>query len=110
MKQSEMIDAIVKLEWPMFNTVNGEDRTDCQENPGTFDAMRRAQFDAWSEEAVAAYLRDEIGFYDITDIVAECMHGTDYVRECDLDTIFETDTATHRRAAELAARIASKKR
>ena len=65
---------------------------------------------AANESAVAAYLLDEIGFYDITDIVAECMDGTDYVRECDLDTIFETDTATHRRAAELAARIASKKR
>lgn len=65
---------------------------------------------AANESAVAAYLRDEIGFYDITDIVAECMDGTDYVRECDLDTIFETDTATYRRAAELAARIASKKR
>ena len=31
MKQREMIDTIVKLEWPMFNTVNGEDHTACQE-------------------------------------------------------------------------------
>ena len=56
---------------------------------------------AANEAAVAAYLRDEIGFYDITGIVARCMDGTDYVREPDLDTIFETDRATHRRAAEL---------
>lgn len=64
---------------------------------------------AANEAAVAAYLRDEIGFYDITDIVARCMDGTDYVREPDLDTIFETDRAAHRRAGELAARAASKK-
>ena len=56
---------------------------------------------AANEAAVAAYLRDEIGFYDITDIVARCMDGTDYVREPDLDTIFETDRVTHRRAAEM---------
>lgn len=58
LKHSEMIDAIVKLEWPMFHTVNGEDHTACQEDPVTFDAMRRAQFSAWSQEAVEAYLRD----------------------------------------------------
>lgn len=64
---------------------------------------------AANEAAVAAYLRGEIGFYDITDIVSECMDGTDYVKNPDLDTIFRTNIAAFRRATEIAARIASKR-
>ena len=58
---------------------------------------------AANEAAVAAYLRDEIGFYDITDIVEECMSGSDFVASPDLDTIFMTNEAAYARAAEFAA-------
>ena len=58
MEQKELIERIMELEWPMFHQVNGEERTDCQENPAVFRAMRGAQFRAWSSEAVRCYLED----------------------------------------------------
>lgn len=53
-----IIDQIIEKEWPMFHTVNGESRVDCQEDRQTFYAMRRAQFSAWSRQAAESYLRD----------------------------------------------------
>ena len=64
---------------------------------------------AANEAAVAAYLRDDIGFYDITDIVAECMAGSDFAAEPDLETIFATDKAVYAKAAELARARAGRK-
>lgn len=57
-RKSEVIEEIIGAEWPMFHTVNGEDRADCQENPAVFRAMRGAQFRAWTEEACESYLAD----------------------------------------------------
>ena len=59
---------------------------------------------AANEAAVAAYLKDRIGFYDITDIVAETMAGSDFVASPDLDTIFRTNEAAYAKAAELIER------
>lgn len=56
---------------------------------------------AANEAAVAAFLNDRIGFYDITDIVSECMSGPDFVAAPDLETIFQTNDAILKRAAEL---------
>ena len=64
---------------------------------------------AANEAAVAAYLRDEIGFYDITDIVAECMAGSNFVAEPDLDTIFLTNESSFAKAMELIGRKAGRK-
>ncbi|MBE6236246.1 MAG: 1-deoxy-D-xylulose-5-phosphate reductoisomerase [Bacteroidales bacterium] len=58
---------------------------------------------AANEAAVAAYLREEIGFYDITDIVAECMNGAEFVASPDLETIFRTNEAAFEKATELIA-------
>lgn len=58
MEQNELIEQVIELEWPMFHQVNGEDRTGCQENRTVFQAMRGAQFRAWSLEAVQCYLAD----------------------------------------------------
>ena len=55
----DIIDKIVPIEWKMFVSVNGgEDPASCQEDPVTFDGMRRAQFTAWSPETAASYLGD----------------------------------------------------
>lgn len=59
---------------------------------------------AANEAAVAAYLKDRIGFYDITDIVAETMVGSDFVASPDLDTIFRTNEAAYAKAVELIER------
>lgn len=64
---------------------------------------------AANEAAVAAFLRDRIGFYDITDIVRSCMDGIDFVADPDLDAIFETDRETYAKAAEMAQKIAASK-
>lgn len=64
---------------------------------------------AANEAAVAAYLHDEIGFYDITDIVRECMDGMDFVENPDLEAIFETDRITFAKAAEMARKKAASK-
>ena len=64
---------------------------------------------AANEAAVAAYLKDEIGFYDITDIVAECMQGSDFAVNPDLDMIFQTNEAAVERAKELIRRLSGRK-
>ena len=52
---------------------------------------------AANESAVAAYLRDEIPFYGISDIVGECLERTSFISEPTIDDIFQTNT--HARAA-----------
>ena len=60
---------------------------------------------AANEAAVAAYLQDRIGFYQITDVVRECMQGADFVAEPDLDAIFATNEETLIKAREIISRI-----
>ena len=48
---------------------------------------------AANEAAVAAFLQDRIGFYDITDTVRSCMERVEFVAKPDIDTIFETNKA-----------------
>ena len=59
---------------------------------------------AANEEAVSAFLHDRIGFYGITDIVAECMDGVDFVGEPTLEDIFATNDAARRRAQEIISK------
>ena len=63
---------------------------------------------AANEAAVAAYLRDEIGFYDITDIVAETMAGSEFVADPSIETIFRTNEAAYAKAVELIRRHGTK--
>ena len=61
-----------------------------------------------NEAAVAAFLQERIGFYDITDVVSECMNGVDFVGNPDLDTIFRTNEAALAKAGEIIGRISGK--
>ena len=47
---------------------------------------------AANESAVAAFLRDEIPFYGISDIAAECMEKIPYIANPELEDIFETNS------------------
>ena len=47
---------------------------------------------AANESAVAAFLRDEIPFYGISDIAAECMEKIPYIDNPELEDIFETNS------------------
>ena len=58
MEKQALVDAILEKEWPMFHNVNGEERASCQNDYPVFEIMRRAQYDAWSPEALEAYLAD----------------------------------------------------
>ena len=60
---------------------------------------------AANEAAVAAFLQDKIGFYQITDVIQECMSGADFAAAPDLDAIFETNEVTLRKAEEVIRRI-----
>ena len=60
---------------------------------------------AANEAAVAAFLQERIGFYDITDVVRECMDGVDFVADPDLDTISETNSEAYIKAGELIDKI-----
>lgn len=64
---------------------------------------------AANEAAVAAFLKDRIGFYDITDVVADTMAGVDFVAEPDLDAIFHTNEQALIKAGELISRVESKR-
>ena len=59
MPEKTLIDNLIALEWEMFSSVNdGGPKASCQEDPITFDGMRRGQFMAWSQEAVESYYED----------------------------------------------------
>ena len=64
---------------------------------------------AANEAAVAAFLKEQIGFYDITDIVGECMAGADFAADPSLEDIFEANDTTLAKAAELIKRVAGGK-
>ena len=71
-----------------------------------FEAIRRGGnipcvLNAANEAAVAAYLKDRIGFYDIARIAEECMAGADFVANPSLDDIFASNDWALRRANEL---------
>lgn len=60
---------------------------------------------AANEAAVAAYLKDQIGFYDITDVIERCMAGADFVGKPGLDDIFETNRTAFAKAEEIIRQI-----
>ena len=60
---------------------------------------------AANEAAVAAFLQEKIGFYDISSVVRDCMDGVDFVAEPDLDTIFATNEDAFVKAVELIEKI-----
>ena len=60
---------------------------------------------AANEAAVAAFLQERIGFYDITAVVRECMDGVDFVADPDLEAIFATNSEAFAKAGEIIDRI-----
>lgn len=58
MTVTELAERIAALEWPMFHSVNGEERADCQDDKTGFLALRKAQFSTWSLAAAQSYLDD----------------------------------------------------
>ena len=72
----------------------------------SFDAIDRGgnipcALNAANEAAVAAYLQDRIGFYDIASVVSETIASTDFVAEPSLEEIFATNDEAFARARSL---------
>lgn len=61
---------------------------------------------AANEVAVAAYLRDQIGFYDIAAVVRDTMAGVEFAASPSLDDIFCTNDLAKVRAKEIVDKIA----
>lgn len=60
---------------------------------------------AANEAAVAAYLHDRIGFYDIPQVVARCMERIPFLASPSADDIFATDREAFAKAEELIDKI-----
>ena len=58
---------------------------------------------AANEAAVASYLRGEISFYDISDIISDCMAGAEFVENLTIDDLITINDETYRIAAEKCA-------
>lgn len=63
---------------------------------------------AANEAAVAAYLHDSIRFYDIPDVIAECMNGAEFVADPSADDIIGTNDETYRKAADMCRMISAR--
>ena len=55
---------------------------------------------AANEVAVAEFLKDRIGFLEMSDLVEQCLMKSDYVPQPRLEDYMETDKLTRIRAKE----------
>lgn len=72
-----------------------------------FDALEKGGnmaciVNAANEIAVAAFLRDEIGFLEMSDLIETCMQRVAFIQQPTLDDYIQTDTETRKVAADWA--------
>ena len=70
-----------------------------------FEALHRGGnnpcvLNAANEVAVEAFLKDRIGFLEMSDLVEQCLMKSDYIREPSLEDYVDTDKLTRIRANE----------
>ena len=75
-----------------------------------YEALRKGGnmpciMNAANEAAVAAFLQEKIGFYDITDVVRETMETSEFVKFPDIYAIFGTNEAALAKAKTLIDKI-----
>ena len=75
----------------------GEDDLDLGAEPGRAQPARGDG----DHEAVAAFLQDRIGFYDIARIAEGCINGLNFVANPTLDDIFATNEETVAKSKEM---------
>ncbi len=63
-----------------------------------------AALNAANEAAVAAFLRDKIGFYDISGIVSDCIASVEFIAEPTIEEIFSTNDEVYAKAKEKTGR------
>jgi 1-deoxy-D-xylulose-5-phosphate reductoisomerase len=97
------------LDYPQL-TFEQPDQTTFRNLPLAFEAMRRGGnapcvLNAANEVAVAGFLRDEIGFLQMPDLVENCLSRISYLAEPSLDDYVLTDQETRQVAQELVKRL-----
>lgn len=75
-----------------------------------YEALRRAGntpcvLNAANEVAVAEFLKDKVGFLEMSEIVEHCMAKMDYIRNPTLEDYIETDRKTRILAQELITHV-----
>ena len=93
------------LDYPTL-TFEAPDRAAFPNLELAFGAMRRGGnapcvLNAANEVAVAAFLRDQVGFRQMSDLVAECLARVSYLAEPLLADLVATDAETRHIAAQL---------
>lgn len=97
------------LDYPQL-TFEQPDKTTFRNLPLAFEAMRRSGnapcvLNAANEVAVAAFLRDEVGFLQMSDVVEDCLSRVSYLAEPSLDDYVLTDKEARRVAQDRLARM-----
>ncbi|OUJ75525.1 1-deoxy-D-xylulose-5-phosphate reductoisomerase [Hymenobacter crusticola] len=97
------------LDYPQL-TFEQPDRTTFRNLPLAFEAMRRGGnapciLNAANEIAVAGFLRDELGFLQMPDLVESCLTKVSYLANPSLDDYVLTDQETRRVAQELVKQL-----
>ena len=75
-----------------------------------YEALRKGGnmpciMNAANEVAVAAFLQEKIGFYDITDVVRNTMESSEYIKSPDIYAIFGTNEEAQAKAKILIDKI-----
>jgi 1-deoxy-D-xylulose-5-phosphate reductoisomerase len=75
-----------------------------------FDALQKGGnmpciINAANEVAVAAFLRDEVGFLEMSDLIETCMHRVTFIEQPTLDDYIQTDTETRRVATDIIGEL-----
>ena len=75
-----------------------------------YEALRKGGnmpciMNAANEVAVAAFLQEKIGFYDITDVVRDTMESSEYIKSPDIYAIFGTNEEAQAKAKILIDKI-----
>lgn len=105
--------ARMKSEFPRFNFVDYPSLTFEQPDSKTFrnlqlafDALERGGntacvLNAANEQAVAAFLKDEISFLEMSDVVEQCMSKIDFIKTPSYEDYVNTDKETRIKALEI---------
>ena len=103
----------LKSDFPRFNFMDYPELTFEQADTKTFrnlalafEAMHKGGntpcvLNAANEVAVASFLRDKIGFLEMSDLIEKCMQKVDFVQKPTYEDYVETDKETRRLAEEM---------
>ena len=105
----------LKSSFPRFDFINYPQLSFEAPDTGTFrnltlagEALKKdgnlpCVLNAANEVAVAAFLKDEIGFLQMSDIIEACMEKIHFIEHPSLEDYVQTDAETHHLAGELMA-------